>query len=164
MNDEIQISEANEKDHFTVVLQMTMELEKHSAKSNSGYWLYDDKIYTESCKRAFNDKDTKVYVAYLPDTEQVIGMGRGIIEYHKDSPISITGCILYLWVEPEYRRNNVGKAIVKELINLFKYRGVQELSIDYSHGNIEAERFWGRMGFKPSVVRCYNRNIETKLN
>ncbi|HWL12929.1 MAG TPA: GNAT family N-acetyltransferase, partial [Ureibacillus sp.] len=64
---------------------------------------------------------------------------------------------LYLWVEPEYRRNKVGKAIVKELMNFFTYKGAQELTIDYAHGNVEAERFWGKMGFNPCVVRCYKR-------
>ncbi|MEK3889410.1 GNAT family N-acetyltransferase [Bacillus sp. FSL K6-3431] len=166
MRQEVIIFEGNEKDHLSAILRMRLDLERHMAKSNPGYWISDEKSYLESCQRYLNNKDVKVHLACLQGTEQIIGMGISVIEYHEDFSIKITGNIHHLWVDPEYRKKNVGKAIVTEIIKFFKHREVEELILDYSHGNIEAERFWSKLGYTPSIIMCSNtiKNIETKLS
>ncbi|WP_084782172.1 GNAT family N-acetyltransferase [Bacillus niameyensis] len=92
-------------------------------------------------------------------------MGISMLEHHDDPKIKIAGNIHYLWVEPEHRKNNIGKTIVARIIQFFKENGVNDLFLDYNFGNIEAEKFWGRLGYTPGIIVARNsiKNIEKKL-
>ncbi|MCB2182734.1 MAG: GNAT family N-acetyltransferase [Desulfobulbaceae bacterium] len=65
-----------------------------------------------------------------------------------------SGFIDDMWVEPKFRKNGIFTAILRELVAFAEHRGAQELVLEYSLTNKEAETIWNKMGFKPTGVRA----------
>lgn len=59
-----------------------------------------------------------------------------------------------IWVEPDYRNLGIFKALLSDLVAFADRKGAQELILEYSASNKEAEIVWSRLGFKPTGVRA----------
>lgn len=169
MSDDFEFRNGEDKDAPELV-KMLIELERHMAKTNPNYWLRSEDVLEKTmlnrCKEYLGDKNTKVSIAISPNSNKLVGMAIGVVEYHKDSPVQIVGNIHNIWVDTKYRSRNVGKKLVADLVSFFKERKVEELLLDYSHGNIEAEMFWKKLGYTPSIILCSNtiENLESKIH
>ena len=64
------------------------------------------------------------------------------------------GVIDDLWVEPRYRRRGLTRRLVEGLVEFAASRGVEDLVLEYSLANREAEAVWTRLGFRPTGVRA----------
>lgn len=119
---------------------------------------------------ALVDEDKLVVVADLPEAG-VVGMGyiyvwrsQGIWDQAGDQEFK-TGVIDDIWIEPEYRQLGIFSAILNELIRFAELRGVQELMLEYSASNKEAEAVWTGLGFKITGVRAaaFTTAVKEKL-
>ena len=59
-----------------------------------------------------------------------------------------------VWVEPRHRRRGLAGHLVAELVSFAVSRGVQDLMLEYSASNEEAESAWSSLGFRPTGVRA----------
>ncbi len=59
-----------------------------------------------------------------------------------------------LWVEPRARRAGVARALVARLVDFAADWKVDDLILEYSLSNDEAEAAWTRLGFRPTGVRA----------
>ncbi len=108
---------------------------------------------------ALEDDDKLVVVAQAPDNTLVamgdihIWRSQAIWE-QLDGLEYRSGIIDDIWVEPEYRKQGVFRAMLRELVAFAEGHGANELILEYSIANKEAEAAWSRLGFKPTGVRA----------
>lgn len=57
------------------------------------------------------------------------------------------GRIFSLAVDPKYQNRSVGSNLLKEIINIFRKKGVSEIILEVRMDNIKATRFYERLGF-----------------
>ncbi len=68
------------------------------------------------------------------------------------------GHILAVAVDPAYRRKKVGTALIEQITELFKGKGVDQLSLEVKASNKEAQNFYLNLGFREShVAKHYYR-------
>ncbi len=79
----------------------------------------------------------------------IVGTAMGRIEAGRD--VARFGSIEDVWVEPEYRGQGLGRALVQQLADFFHASGVEKLSVGFVHGGTAAA-LWQRLGFQPAVV------------
>lgn len=60
----------------------------------------------------------------------------------------------WAFVEEEYRRHGVGKKLLDELLGWAKHQGAGRVELQFIDGNVAAERFWTKMGFRPFARKC----------
>ncbi len=70
----------------------------------------------------------------------------------KPSGIGKVGNIAICWVEPTYRNQHIGKALVDNVEIWLLNRGVNVVELSYLAQNSLAEMAWGNMGYKPFRV------------
>jgi GNAT superfamily N-acetyltransferase len=110
-------------------------------------------------RSAIGDDEKLIVVADHPDSG-LVGMAyihvwrsSGIWEQAGDVEYK-SGLIDDVWVEPDYRGMGIFKAMLRELLAFAEKRGAQELVLEYSITNKEAEAAWSKLGFKPTGVRA----------
>lgn len=92
-------------------------------------------------------------VARGPDAK-LVGMGDIHIWHYADTWLNPerqglrSGFIDNLWVEPEYRRSGVARAIVEAFFEFAAEKGLDELILEYALHNKEAARFLGSSGLQ----------------
>lgn len=108
---------------------------------------------------ALADEDKLVIVAEVPD-QGLVGMGylyvwrsQGIWEQLGDLEFK-SGIIDDVWVEPEYRKLGIFRAMLVELVAFAEEHGAQELILEYALSNKKAEAVWKKLGFQPTGVRA----------
>jgi GNAT superfamily N-acetyltransferase len=60
----------------------------------------------------------------------------------------------WAFVEEEYRRHGVGRRLLDELLTWAKQQGAGRVELQFIDGNVGAERFWTKMGFRPFARKC----------
>nr|WP_227662839.1 GNAT family N-acetyltransferase [Marinobacter daqiaonensis] len=65
-----------------------------------------------------------------------------------------SGVIDDVWVEPDFRKLGIFRAILRRLVAFAESRGAYELILEYSASNKEAKAAWTRLGFKTIGVRA----------
>jgi len=78
-------------------------------------------------------------------------MGLGTLQMHDEYVPSNSGKIDDIWVEPRYRRKGLLKNLLLDLIEFFKSKGIESLTLNYVEGNHEAEVVWKKLGFKTVI-------------
>ncbi len=58
------------------------------------------------------------------------------------------GVLYYIGVHPKYRRRGVGKTLVTQAIDYFRKHGVQVIMATTRSWNVEARKFFRKLGFK----------------
>ncbi|HEX4124678.1 MAG TPA: GNAT family N-acetyltransferase [Tepidisphaeraceae bacterium] len=62
------------------------------------------------------------------------------------------GFIHDLWVQPEFRKQGVGKALAESAVSRFGQLGVTQVRLDTAAANESARKLFAAVGFRPSVV------------
>jgi len=66
--------------------------------------------------------------------------------------------ILSIAVDPMYRRQGIGAALIRNAIKVFKVSGVSRIGLEVNVKNMDARRFYTRLGFKEAhIIRRYYR-------
>ncbi|GAB3310162.1 GNAT family N-acetyltransferase [Haliea atlantica] len=120
---------------------------------------------------ALEDQDRLVVVAALPEVGPVgmayiyVWRSQGIWEQLDDLELK-SGVIDDVWVEPDYRKLGIFRAMLAELLAFAEQHDVQELILEYSLSNREAEATWSRLGFQPTGVRAaaFTANVRKAIS
>lgn len=168
--EKLKIREARKAD-FPVLVDFLTKLALHVAGSPpQPLKKKERKRLQDILAAALADDDKLVVVADLPESG-VVGMGylyicrgQGIWEQAGDQEFKY-GVIDDTWVEPDYRQRGIFSALLSELIAFAESRDVQELMLEYSATNKEAEATWTRLGFKTTGVRAeaFTTTVKKKL-
>lgn len=59
-----------------------------------------------------------------------------------------------IWVEPEFRKAGIFKALLRSLVDFADEKGAYDLLLEYSSSNKEAKSAWTRLGFKTTGIRA----------
>lgn len=108
---------------------------------------------------ALDDPNKRLVVAENR-TAGLVGMGyvyiwrsQGIWE--QSEPVEYkSGIIDDVWVEPDFRKMGIFKALLQDLVAFAEAHHASELILEYSASNKEAKAAWTRLGFKPTGVRA----------
>jgi GNAT superfamily N-acetyltransferase len=114
---------------------------------------YDDSIPKQDAQyydidTLINDPNTNLLV--VESENQIIGCGFGRIEsaaycsFTKNS-----GMIGLMVVKKEFRRQQIGKLIMENLLNWFKEKGITDIRLKVHEGNLNAVEAYTKYGFKP---------------
>jgi ribosomal protein S18 acetylase RimI-like enzyme len=76
-----------------------------------------------------------------------------------------SGIIDDIWVEPDFRSLGIFRALLRELVNFAELRGAQELILEYSASNKEANAAWTKLGFKTTGLRAaaFTHHVKEEL-
>ncbi|MCP8316276.1 MAG: ribosomal protein S18-alanine N-acetyltransferase [archaeon] len=68
------------------------------------------------------------------------------------------GHILDIAVDPAHRKQGVGKILIGHILEIFKKRGAEKVRLEVKLNNIEARRFYSKLGFvETQIARHYYR-------
>ena len=117
-------------------------------------WRERKRTHYQTC---IEDRDRLLTVACDPDGDTIVGMGLASVIDNPELQPTRFGAIDDIWVEPAARRSGVGSAIVAELLLFFEGRGLEQLTLSFATGNVEAKAFWTKLGFQPALVMANGR-------
>ena len=71
-----------------------------------------------------------------------------------------------MYVDSNFRRKAVGALLIRRVCEFFDSEGVEDVTLWYIIGNEEAERFWGKLGFRPVITtaKIDLRDLERKMS
>ncbi|HDI12897.1 MAG TPA: ribosomal-protein-alanine N-acetyltransferase [Hadesarchaea archaeon] len=89
---------------------------------------------------------------------KVVGYVIGVIKWRA------TGHILAIGVDPMYRRQYIGSALMEQMINRLKEKGAKLVRLETRKSNIDAQRFYLKLGFKMvGEIPYYYEDGETAI-
>lgn len=108
---------------------------------------------------SLKNQDKHLVVAESTDAG-LVGMGyvyvwrsQGI--WARTEPVEFrSGMIDDVWVEPEFRKRGIFKALLRDLVAFAESHNVSELILEYSASNEEARAAWTKLGFRPTGIRA----------
>ena len=161
----------SEKADFPVLVEFLAKLALHVAGSPpQTLKKQEQKRLRDFLTAALDDPDKLVLVADHPEAG-VVAMGyvyvwrsQGIWEQAGKQEFR-SGVIDDIWVEPGFRKLGIFSKMVAELVAFADSRGAQELVLEYSVSNQEAEAAWKKLGFKITGVRAaaFTGTVKEKL-
>lgn len=110
-------------------------------------------------RSSLSDPDKLIIVAES-SSARLVGMGylytwhnQGIWEQVEEVEFK-SGIIDDVWVEPDFRKRGVFRAILRELVAFAESHDIDELVLEYAASNKEAAETWTKLGFKPTGIRA----------
>ncbi len=137
------------------LISMRAALQEHMQARNEDLWrLSDEKIsgLKDKYKRHIETDRSIVLVACMLNEPKVVGMGIGEVKDHLEYIPSRSGKIGDIWVEKKHRRKGLCKRLIARIMEFFQTQEVKHLSLVYCYGNIEGEKTWKSLGFRPSLT------------
>lgn len=124
--------------------------------SNDPYIMHLESGYEDEFSSWFRQllraPETRVLVARCGQVKVGFIVGTLTRPFMKASTIKRIGQIELCWVEPAHRRRAVGTDLVRALEAWFRCMDVKYVDIQYMLSNVEAERSWSSLGYKPYRV------------
>ena len=93
-----------------------------------------------------DDKNIKFTIAKDTVTEKLIGYSISTID--KDS----IGEIFSLYVNPNYRGNNIGESLMNYSLNWMERNNTKKIQLGVAVGNEEVFSFYNKFGFYPHIT------------
>ena len=104
--------------------------------------LYSDAVWRERVQDINPNTDLPMTIL---EGAEFVALGWVRIE----QPEVLTANLYSMWVAPKQRGRGYGRLLVAAAINWARHRGMQELALDVTCGNVEAEALYQSMGFRP---------------
>ena len=135
---------------------LRLAVQAHSERSNPRAWRMTPAAKAgarEELADQVGSPDALVLAAQAVGGE-LIGMAVGQLKSQDRYEPAVSGMIRRVYVAEGWRRRGVGRAMIRGLLGFFGQHGVEEISLRYIRGNVEAERFWASLGFRPSLIQA----------
>ena len=117
-----------------------------------------DEVSREYVRSSLNDDNVLFLVAEDEDTGTLVGILRALVVdrvfYKPRRGLLITD----LYVDPRYRRRRVGSLLLQKIEDEARKLGISLVMVVYPSGNIIADDFYEKKGFKLLQVEKY-KNI-----
>ncbi len=90
--------------------------------------------------------------------DKVVGYVIGVIRWE------MAGHILAIGVDPPYRKQNIGSALMKQIIGRLRTKGVKLVRLEVRKSNVGAQRFYLKLGFRQrGEIPYYYEDGETAV-
>jgi len=149
------------------LVELRIRVQEHMEASSSRVWRITEegkRNLRKTLEESLSKKDGLMLVAEKDN--DLMGFIYGEVTHRPDYLPPGTGQISLLYVKEDFRRHGLGSTLVKELCRFFRNENIDEVTLRYVLGNIEGERFWSSLGFKPVLVTVSRplRELEQTLN
>ncbi|MFQ6074651.1 MAG: GNAT family N-acetyltransferase [Candidatus Bathyarchaeia archaeon] len=84
---------------------------------------------------------------FVAEVEGVIA-GFSVTVLNPNPPYHGNGHLLSIAVDPEYRRQGIGRALIKRSMEVLEYNGVGKLFLEVKESNLGGQEFYSRLGFR----------------
>jgi len=145
------------------LVELRLSLQQHVEKSNSLIWRITKegtRILKQKFEETLRDSNSSMVVAEIDG--EVIGFAYGQVVSRTDYLPERVGHISTIYVSKSFRRRGIGIRLVEELCQFFIRENVEQVTLRYIIGNIEAEEFWSKLRFKPIITTASIRPEELK--
>jgi GNAT superfamily N-acetyltransferase len=133
--------------------ELRMLLQRHCEESNSQIWQMTDEGKALLKLKVENDLANESSRIFIAETNgDLIGFAHGDVSHRTDYLPKNVGSISTVYVNNNFRRKGVGALLIRHVCEFFDSEGVEDVTLRYIIGNKEAERFWGKLGFKPVIT------------
>jgi ribosomal-protein-alanine N-acetyltransferase len=89
---------------------------------------------------------------------KVVGYVIGVIRW------GTTGHILAIGIDPSYRRQQIGSALMERVINRLRARGAKTIRLEVRKSNLGAQQFYLKLGFREmGEIPYYYEDGETAV-
>ena len=142
------------------LVELGFSVQRHVETSNPNIWRITDNGKTGfklELERMLADREGQVLVA-VKDNDPV-GFVYGRVSRREDYLPRCVGYISIIYVWEGFRRKGVGSNLIGELCKFFSSKNVEDVTLRYVLGNVKAERFWMKLGFKP-LIHTANTSLE----
>ena len=111
------------------------------------------KHYAERIHSRLSDNYTNVFVAEIDN--QIVGYILAVIVNLLPEMFEqeYSGFIADVFVLPEYRKRNIGRALVQEAVSWFRGQGIEHYEWYVASQNITAVAFWRAVGGRNVMIR-----------
>ena len=148
------------------LLELRLSLQRHVEASNPWIWRITEEgknRLRQNLEQMITEGDGRMVIA--EDEGGLIGFAYGEAAHREDYLPRSVGLLSIIYVEENYRMQGVGSRLVEELCQFFRSENVEVVTLRYALGNMEAERFWGGLGFEPVMLTANTRleELEARL-
>lgn len=100
-------------------------------------------------KKRLTREESKIYLAYSQELKQILGF---VQLYPSFSSVSMQRLWILndLFVQPDYRRNGIGKALMQKAQELAEQSGAKGLVLETGIENRSAQALYEQLGYKRS--------------
>jgi len=145
------------KADYETIYKLRVKLHEHIYKSNPMTWRvdYNSEKFRDKVNRETDSPEIHTIIAEVKGVPLGYISSR-ILNRGEETP-SIVGIIGNIWVEENQRGKGIATRLVKEILDYFEENKAEEVTLAYVKGNVEAEGFWEKLGFKPVLI---NSNVQ----
>ncbi len=153
------IREAEERD-IPVLVDFMAKLALHVSGGEPKTLTVEARQRLEKFLKTYIDETEKCMVVSCTARGKVVGMGNIHIWHSPNLWEEAAGLDLKsafiddLWVEPEYRQRGLFAMMLDVLVSFAERHHIEELYLEYSVSNAEAESVWRKLGFNPTGIRA----------
>lgn len=135
------------------LVELRLSLQQHAEKSNPLIWRITKEgkaLLRQNLEKALRDSNSCVVVAEMGG--EVVGFAHGQVLHRTDYLPESIGVISTIYVIKSFRRRGVGSRMVEKLCQFFIEEKVEQVTLRYIVGNVEAEGFWSKLGLEPVIT------------
>ena len=148
------------------IVELRLLSQEHAERSNPLVWRMTEegkKLLKQKVEDDLADNDIHVLLAEVDG--EIIGYVQGEVTRRSDHMPRTVGQVSLMYVVKQFRRNGVGRRLVKELCKFFNSNKAEDLTVRYIIGNKEAEGFWRKLGFESIITTSstYPKELDLKL-
>jgi GNAT superfamily N-acetyltransferase len=129
--------------------EMRLLLQRHGEEANPTIWRLTKKG-EEKTRRDTEEmlKDENGIVLIAERDGAPVGFAYGRHIYREEYEPPNIGQVMLIFVKEPHRTRGAGSLLVAGLCRFFDSKGVEDVTLNYIHGNTDAEGFWGSLGLK----------------
>lgn len=135
------------------LVELRLSLQRHAEKSNSSVWRITKegkRLLRQKLEKTLMESNNCMVVAEM--SGEVVGFANGQVTHRTDYLPESVGAISTIFVTESFRRRGVGRRMVEKLCQFFIREKVEQITLRYIIGNIEAEGFWSELGFEQIIT------------
>jgi ribosomal protein S18 acetylase RimI-like enzyme len=147
--------------------KLRLLLQQHCEESNSQIWQMTDEGKALLKRKVENDLinvSSRIFIAEI--NGNIVGFAHGDVSHRTDYLPENVGSISTVYVNSNFRRKGVGALLIRRVCEFFDSEGVEDVTLRYIIGNEEAERFWGKLGFRSvtTTAKIDLKDLERKMS
>jgi len=145
------------------LVELRLLLQQHAERSNPWVWKITEEgktLLRQEFEEALGDSNTCIPVAEMRG--KIIGFSQGEVEHRTDYLPESVGTIALIFVAESFRRQGIGSRLIEKLCQFFIKEKVEQVTLRFIIGNIEAQRFWIKLNFEPIITTVSIRPEELK--
>ncbi len=135
------------------LVELQLCLQQHAEKSNPRVWQITEEgktLLRKKLEKTLSDSNSRTIVAEM--SGEVVGFSQGEVVHRTDYSPESVGMISRIYVAENFRRRGIGSRLVEKLCQFFLKEKVEQVTLRYIIGNVEAGRFWSKLSFAPTIT------------